>query len=213
MRAAALALAGLLAAAPLRAAVTVKETGRVRRPFSWQTTRLSADFVRFSAGSFKGGGAEGIVIGALGLVFTVPMIVLSPPVDLIAAPFRKRRFIRWEIESRVIDEVGGPLREVPVQAHAAGLRVTVQDRHGYEVFRSSFAATTDADGRFTISGTGFFGPNKEILVRVSAGSPPVPVSTVRFKRKGGEFRAESADDSIAGRYRLDPPFPSEAWDD
>lgn len=203
----------VLAASPLRAAVEVKETGRVRRPFSWQTTKLSADFVRFSADSLKNGGPEGIMVGLLGFVFTVPMTLLSPPVDLIAAPFRKRRFIRWEIDARVIDEVGGPLRETSVRADCAGLRVTVEGRQGYEVFRSSISATTDGEGRFSISGTGYFGPNKDVLVRVSAGSPLIPVSTVRFRRKGRRIVVESADDSIAGRYRLDPPFPSERWDD
>lgn len=207
------ALALLLAASPARAAVAVKETGRVRRPFSWQTTRLSADFVKFSAASMKGGGVEGAVTGLLGLVLTVPMLLLSPPADLVAAPFRKRRFVRWEIDSRVIDEVGGPVGEAPILAQSVGLRQTIEDRKSYELYRSSSVARTDPDGRFTVSGTGYFGPNRDILVRVSVGEPPRPVSTLRLTLKRGKARAERADDSIAGRYRLDPPFPDEAWDD
>lgn len=211
IRVAALLLAPAIAAAA-GGGVTVEELRRRRRPFAWEAARACADYVRVSARGMVDAGPEGVVTGLAGVLLSAPMALLAPAVDLAAWPFRRRVFVRYTLNARLVDETGGPVRQTPVLAEAVGWRATMGDLAGYEVFRGTRAARTDEDGWFELSGDGFFGPNQRILLRLWAGQPAHWVQALCLSRRRGRIRAV-AEELPSGPLRLMPELGDSGWED
>lgn len=205
------ALLAFSAGAEARGGIEVEEIRRQRRAFAWEAVRAGADYVRVSARGMVDGGPEGVVTGLAGVLISAPMTLLSPLVDLAAWPFRRRVFVRYRIEARLVDETGGPARETAVLAEAVGWRQTMGDLAGYAVFRSTRSALTDADGWFELSGEGFLGPNQRILLRLGAGQPVRLVRAFSLARRRGRIRAV-AEDIPSAPLRVMPEL-GEGWEE
>ncbi len=213
-RSAIFSAAFLLFCPPIPAAETgswlkIEPTGKIRRPFAWEAVRAGADMARFSVHTMKSGGAQGFSMGLAGLALTAPVAVLAVPLDLVASPFRRRHFVRYQLRARIVGETGSPAAGVEIVSETAGFRKTIDDDPGHRVFRSTAAATTDADGWFELGGNAFFGPNRDFSVALSLKEPPQPLGKLNFERRRGKVGIEG-DIPLSGRYRLLLEVPAES---
>lgn len=164
---------------------------------------------RFSVHTMKEGGPQGFSLGLAGLALTAPVAVLAVPLDLVAGPFRRRHFVRYQLRARLVGETGSPLPGAEVLAKTAGHRKTIDDSAGQPIFQSTAAATSDADGWFELSGDAFFGPNREFSLTLSLKEPPQPLGKLAFERRRGKVGIEG-DIPLSGKYRMVLDLPSEA---
>lgn len=210
-------LAAALAAAPVAAEEARPADGPVRilevKPLKvpWSTTRASWEQTKDVATTHW----RAIPFAQLAAGVFLLKTALSTPYDLVAAPFRQnsRSEVDFEIRGRLVDAEGRPAANAKVV-----VRCTTpwegahrgQDFNYYETARFG-PASTDAEGRLALKGTGLTGLAPKFMVHLDLAEGPKGAAS------GGSFTVmvstggtASVFPDLAGSWRLmaDGPAPA-----
>jgi hypothetical protein len=127
-----------------------------------------------------------LVWGVFALIAMVPMAVLAPPADLLAAPWRRQCGFELRVEGRLRGWAGSAVAGAPVGAEGASVTEDgVGDFVAPRYSLSRGTATADGEGRFVVSLPGRVGPGPQMELRWLVHS--LPSGRMSLRKSGRRF--------------------------
>lgn len=189
-------------------AVHIVQTTKAGRPFRWESTRATKDFAWESGAAVANGKPGSVMVGSLGVLASVPLAVVAAPYDLIAAPFRHKTNVQFEVKGRIVDAAGAPAKSATLSAESVGYHGSGQEDEANQVFRTEYIGKTDDEGNFAMTAEGSFGPNDQFTFRLKMVEPASDVETLFFVKKSKNIRILA--NSRHEKWRLVPAEPAPA---
>jgi len=179
------------------------------RPFGMEYTRSVGRSYRYMAqGVFtRDPDPRSIIMGLVAMVVMLPIVVLSVPADLVAAPFRRQCSFDFRAEATLTRPRGPEDVELPVTLEARNLLDPgVEGVAAPTWFVSIASAAADAGGRFTLGLPGKVGRSKELELGWSVKG--LRSGGMRLSRSGKDFLlTEPEEDSeIGASFETPPPL-------
>lgn len=179
------------------------------RPFGMEYTRSVGRSYRYMAqGVFtRDPDPRSVIMGLLAMVVMIPIVVLSVPADLVAAPFRRQCSFDFRAEATLMRPRGPGEIALPVTLEARNLLDPgVEGVAAPTWFVSIASAAADANGRFAIGLPGKVGRSPEFELGWSVKG--LRSGGMRLSRSGKDFLlVEPEEDSeIGASFETPPPL-------